>query len=748
MNLIIRIFFQDTCYHGEANNGHNEWPPSPFRLFQALVAGAGLAHALTPPIGEALRWLERQPPPTIAAPVPIATTQPWTLYVLNNSRDKYPVHKLRGAQKHMHPVWFAPNIPVIYRWIVTPEDTAFAQSIHTLTSLLYQLGRGVDLAWATSDWVEDHVGQAILDQYPGRIWQPTNTTDHENGIDLRVPQPGSWNSLHQRHTAWATRWSDTPSDRTQPPHGVQALPPASFRTVYYDTRPLQWLYALWDRRTDAWAPWPLAAMSQLTQQIHHSLITRCLPVFPIETIYTLLHHLILQPLPSIGHPDADLHIRRVLITIPPTLSNLEIALDDLRWALDGLVIEDHTILIRTTDSSFLQQHYAHPAAVWETVTPILIPQHSQSSRAAGLPHLDHLAASATAVTEALRAAGIREPITHLQLQHAPWRRHGLSTRAFQNCPRGREAWHATVTFARPIEGPIAIGIGRQYGWGLLAPRQTPPDIAVSNPIVTTAHVPTSGNPTAPEPGTPTIARLQLTGSQRPSLTDAVLIGDVVRRALMAQVGRLGHPIPPSLTGRDTSGHVRTDDHRHAFFLPEDADNDGWLDHVMIYIPDGLDRTLIQALNRLTMLYPSDGGHEWPVILDRIGSPDLFTSHSRMVAQTRIWQSVTPYLHPWHTKRHGRFGPSEQLRRELALRGFPDPLEVVALPAVVVRQKRFTLPDYRRIRADRTKTLPDPIGSFWRIIFPHPVQGPVALGYACHYGLGLFAAQADGERVSR
>jgi CRISPR-associated protein Csb2 len=33
--------------------------------------------------------------------------------------------------------------------------------------------------------------------------------------------------------------------------------------------------------------------------------------------------------------------------------------------------------------------------------------------------------------------------------------------------------------------------------------------------------------------------------------------------------------------------------------------------------------------------------------------------------------------------------------------------------------------------------PDRHGSFWRLTFAEPVPGPIALGFACHFGLGLF-----------
>lgn len=41
------------------------------------------------------------------------------------------------------------------------------------------------------------------------------------------------------------------------------------------------------------------------------------------------------------------------------------------------------------------------------------------------------------------------------------------------------------------------------------------------------------------------------------------------------------------------------------------------------------------------------------------------------------------------------------------------------------------------RVLRLLVQPDRLGSFWRLTFPEPIQDPLALGFACHFGLGLF-----------
>jgi CRISPR-associated protein Csb2 len=45
--------------------------------------------------------------------------------------------------------------------------------------------------------------------------------------------------------------------------------------------------------------------------------------------------------------------------------------------------------------------------------------------------------------------------------------------------------------------------------------------------------------------------------------------------------------------------------------------------------------------------------------------------------------------------------------------------------------------YRRFRNRRGLAQPDRLGSFWRLTFAEPDEGPFALGFACHFGLGLF-----------
>jgi CRISPR-associated protein Csb2 len=94
-------FLQPTCHArlGKEDAAPNEWPPSPLRLFQAMIAGAAARWAgddgsprgtltAAAPVA-ALKWLEslcESSPPTILAPRAV-TGQAVPRYVPNNSAD-------------------------------------------------------------------------------------------------------------------------------------------------------------------------------------------------------------------------------------------------------------------------------------------------------------------------------------------------------------------------------------------------------------------------------------------------------------------------------------------------------------------------------------------------------------------------------------------------------------------------------------------------------------------------------------
>ncbi len=232
----------------------------------------------------------------------------------------------------------------------------------------------------------------------------------------------------------------------------------------------------------------------------------------------------------------------------------------------------------------------------------------------------------------------------------------------------------------------------------------------------------------------TTVRLALAGRPLPRIEDAIRIGELVRRAAIRAADALGGStaIPPEISGHGVGKEMN---HRHAFFLPEDADGDGFIDHVLIHAPGGISRVAVMAFDALARrgLRTRDG-HEWAVVFE--GAWEAAAgSGSHSAGAGRVWRSVTPYLHPWYAKRG--FWRDDQILRECAQRGLPAPAAIRELRTVTIRGRERRALHFHRFRSKHGLRQPDTRGTLLEISFTEPISGPLALGFGCHYGLGLF-----------
>ena len=285
---------------------------------------------------------------------------------------------------------------------------------------------------------------------------------------------------------------------------------------------------------------------------------------------------------------------------------------------------------------------------------------------------------------------------------------------------------------------------------------------------------------------PTVARYLLAGRPRPPIEDAVRIGEVMRRAALAQFGWREEPetgrrmplAPSVISGRSAAGRpLQEAGHAHAFWLPEDADDDGRIDHLSVYVAAGMDASVRAALDRLTRLWLADGGatgdegddqagrHEWRLALEGFGTCDEFADVSAVFGRAPVWTSVTPFLPTAHLKGTGDRGEAwerlkegepvsgalaeatgypREVRRLVDRRGIleaasAERAQVDLLPSIDVHGVPRSPMHFHRFRSSGRERTTAPRGALLRIRFPHAVAGPLALGYGCHFGLGMFAA---------
>ena len=223
----------------------------------------------------------------------------------------------------------------------------------------------------------------------------------------------------------------------------------------------------------------------------------------------------------------------------------------------------------------------------------------------------------------------------------------------------------------------------------------------------------------------------------PPLTAALLAGEALRNEVFAVGRRAGvELLPDTFHGGNANGRVRDPAHKHAFWLSEDEDFDGLIDHMLVFaesaIPAGV-LALLASARRLHL-----GQYVWtlePDWMGRRGPGGLF-------GPSQIWRAVTPYVTPWRRltktgKERPGFTIERQLRRELAARRHPEPSEFQSGVIHPYMDEFVVAYSFATLRANATPPA-DAVTAFPIVTFPEPVWGPLAFGYGAHFGLGLFS----------
>ncbi|HEY5208487.1 MAG TPA: type I-U CRISPR-associated protein Csb2 [Stellaceae bacterium] len=722
--LLVSVRFHDGRYHGVG-----DWPPAPARLFQALVAGAARGDALGASERAALSWLETLAPPVIAAPT-ARDGQGFKNFVPNNDLDAVGGDPRRigeiRAPKAIKPHLFDAAAPFLYAWHDAVDDAGadHARGICSIADRLYQLGRGVDMAWARAEIVEAAEIEPRLAQAGGAVFRP-----HQGGAgkSLLCPQKGSLASLEARFGKNRERIITDRKGRT-----VQQLfsqpPKPRFRNVSYDSPPVRKLFDLHDpsegKAEPAFAPWSLARAVCLVERLRDKAATRLRKQLAANegvidrvlvgrdaTEADKIQRVRIIPLPSIGFAHADHAIRRVLIEIPP---DCPIPADDIAWSFSGLDVITDTgtgeikSILSPADDESMFRHYGigekREARLWRTVTPAALPHgaarhHQRGEQKNAAARLREEGKAVTAVRQALRHAGIAAPVETIRVQREPFTRHGERAESFATPPRftRERLWHVEIAFKDPVRGPLVIGDGRYLGLGLMAAEKDAPRDTMIFAL----------------PSGPKIAVTERTAFLR-----------AVRRALMALSRDAKGDVPRLFSGHEADGApAGSGRHEHIFLAAADLDADGGLDTLLVAAPWVCDHS-VHPNQHDRALFDRIVGALAVVRAGRLGiihlTPDAAPSLNRLIGPSRVWESDTPYRPARHAGRGKE--PTEALLRDVSAecqrRGLPAPM-----PELL---EHVTGPK-------------DGIAARLRLRFAVAVEGPIMLGRDSHHGGGLFVA---------
>lgn len=251
---------------------------------------------------------------------------------------------------------------------------------------------------------------------------------------------------------------------------------------------------------------------------------------------------------------------------------------------------------------------------------------------------------------------------------------------------------------------------------------------------------------------PTVVRFALAGKVLPMAFDTLRWGDLARKCALAQFGRQnGGAKSAILSGKDPAGKPLKD-HLHAFYLPADEDGDGKLDHLTIWVPGGLDEQAYQAVVSIKTLNPGRGQEPVTLVYQAHGDAPDFEDVSPLFGQSKRWRSLTPYVLTQHIKFRGPRneqgqkrmvnGPVEQIEREVQWRCHGHRLQQARRRSpneAIASLDRGRHRGFRPIEFFRYRQRGSSGGGAFNfcIEFQEPISGPLALGFSCHFGLGLF-----------
>ena len=729
--LLVTVRLHEGRYHGLDRRKAIEWPPAPARLFQALLAGAARGAAVPPDTRAALDRLEALPPPVIAAPRG-TPGQTFDNFLPNNDLDA----KLAGGsrrfeeavaltrdRKPVRPVLFDARTPILYCWRdwSTGGGDEHAPAIRAAAHRLHQLGRGVDMAWAEAEILDEEEAERRLSVHGGMVYRPSSGGGA--GHALPCPGIGLRRSLEARFEETRARFRDGESAGKKVRLFVQPPTKPRLANVVYNARPRRFVFEVRSGGPgDRFAGHPLhdaagfvgaardraaahlrAALPDLVERVDRYLIGRNVDDRDKQSRIRLV------PIPSIGHEHVDGMIRRLAVYVP---QSCPLAPDDVAWAFsqvashdaDGVIVEE----LQRVDDDRMVRRFERSGRRWSSVTPLALstarrrridPDRRTNDLKGGGERAREEARAVTAVHHALRHAGVRVRAVDVRVRREPFDRHGARADDFASGTRfPKDAlWHAEVTFAEPVAGPLVLGDGRFLGLGLMRP-----------------HDPMRG-----------VLAFSITEGLDGG-ADPEVVARAARRAMMARVqGELprGEDLPAYVSGHEPNGSPLGDDgaHRHVAVVAD--------------LPRG--RILYIAPTRFRR-----GGVRWREIeadhrrtaralegMDvlRAGSAGLLTlapavvdvEHDPLFAAARTWESVTPYR---VTRHYRRLTDEDALRvdlhSELDRAGWPRPASVDVLTAR--RGPRGGLSGRMRVAFRTAQT------------------GPLLLGRTAHKGGGLFA----------
>jgi CRISPR-associated protein Csb2 len=408
------------CLANASDRYSPEWPPSPDRVFQALVATACELGLDRQPLQE----IERiRPALTCPEALPIASAK---VFVPSNQT---PEQKNAAASR---PYMRAGEGVILYYHYpdLSPSAAAWLrQAARNLTHI------GRSQGFVVADALRD-------DEAPEPLWEP-----HDIGeVLFSTSYPGRLLDLDRAYSA-----GQRPQRAPMTPYRMRRnkYPSSCWRDLLV-LKPGRRLY--------------VTRAAQVAEAVRSAILSVLGDDAPA---WAHGHgsgnsHMAITPLPNVGHAHADGMMTGIGIWLPGDLERKERAAMAYRIAVIRKIQSggmEFPVSIQKMDQFATRpETWTRLSRTWASVTPVVLDRHPKKGKLT----------AEQIIAESCVHAGLPEPVG-VRVAKESGVRGVPSSREFRLRRQGSQYYHAELEFAQPVWGPVLVGRERFYGLGMFKP---------------------------------------------------------------------------------------------------------------------------------------------------------------------------------------------------------------------------------------------------------------------------------------